>query len=239
VNDLVARGLTKQFGGLLAVDGVELTLEAGEIVGIIGPNGAGKTTLIHLISGVLLPTSGRIELRGRDITYRPAHERSRLGIARTFQIIRPFEDLIVRENVMVGALFARRLSMRESRRSAEALCELLELPDIGRRVSELTILEIKKMEIAHALAGDPTLLFLDELMAGLSVEETTEMVRTVKRIAAERGMTIGVVEHVMGVIRELTDRVIILDGGRVIREGPYEEVSRDKRVIEAYLGGEE
>jgi len=239
VNDLVARGLTKQFGGLLAVDGVELTLEAGEIVGIIGPNGAGKTTLIHLISGVILPTSGRIELRGRDITYRPAHERSRLGIARTFQIIRPFEDLIVRENVMVGALFARRLSMRESRRSAEALCELLELPDIGRRVSELTILEIKKMEIAHALAGDPTLLFLDELMAGLSVEETTEMVRTVKRIAAERGMTIGVVEHVMGVIRELTDRVIILDGGRVIREGPYEEVSRDKRVIEAYLGGEE
>ena len=239
MNDLVARGLTKQFGGLLAVDGVELTLEAGEIVGIIGPNGAGKTTLIHLISGVLLPTSGRIELRGRDITYRPAHERSRLGIARTFQIIRPFEDLIVRENVMVGALFARRLSMRESRRSAEALCELLELPDIGRRVSELTILEIKKMEIAHALAGDPTLLFLDELMAGLSVEETTEMVRTVKRIAAERGMTIGVVEHVMGVIRELTDRVIILDGGRVIREGPYEEVSRDKRVIEAYLGGEE
>ncbi len=239
MSDLIARGLTKQFGGLLAVDAVELTLEPGEIVGIIGPNGAGKTTLIHLISGVLLPTGGRIELRGRDITYLPAHERSRLGIARTFQIIHPFDDLIVRENVMVGALFTRHLSMRAARRRAEELCELLDLADIERTVSELTILEIKKMEIAHALAGDPTLLFLDELMAGLSLEETNEMVRTVKRIGAERGMTIGVVEHVMGVIRELTDRVIILDGGRVICEGPYEEVSRDQRVIEAYLGGEE
>lgn len=239
MSGLTTTGLSKRFGGLLAVSDVALSLEPGEIVGIIGPNGAGKTTLIHLLSGVLLPSSGRIELDGRDITYLPAHERSRLGIGRTFQIIRPFEDLTVRQNVMVGSLFARRLSMREARKSAEALCELLGLADIGRRVSELTILEIKKMEIAHALSGEPSLLFLDEVMAGLTYEETGEMVRTVKRIGTERGMTIGVVEHVMGVIRELTHRVVILDGGRIIREGPYEQVSRDPRVIEAYLGGEE
>lgn len=234
---LETKALTKRFGGLVAVNDLSFGLSRGEILGVIGPNGAGKTTFINLVSGVYRPSSGTIGFAGRDITRMPAHERAALGIARTFQIVHPLEDLDVLENVMLGFLFARSLSQREARREAEALCESLQLGGLGREVSQITMLETKKMEIARALACGPSILFLDEVMAGLNVDETKALIGLVRGIAAERNIGIGVVEHVMAVIRELTHRVIVLEAGEIIAEGPYEEVVKDQRVLEAYLGG--
>jgi len=234
---LQTEGLTKRFLGLVAVNDVSFSLDAGEILGIIGPNGAGKTTFIHLVSGILLPSSGKVLYKGRDVTWTPAHERARMGIARTFQLIHPLENLSVIENVMIGAVFSRGQSLKEARKSAEGICESLQLGGLGRDTASLSILEIKKMEIARALANGPEVLFLDEVMAGLNTDETRQMISMVRTIAKERGLAVGVVEHVMGVIRELTERVIVLEAGELIAEGPYSEVSKNPRVIEAYLGG--
>ncbi len=234
---LQTEGLTKRFLGLVAVNDVTFSLDAGEILGIIGPNGAGKTTFIHLVSGILMPSSGKVLFKGRDVTWTPAHERARMGIARTFQLIHPLENLSVIENVMIGAVFSRGQNLREARTSAERICESLQLGDLGRDTASLSILEIKKMEIARALANGPEVLFLDEVMAGLNTDETRQMISMVRTIAKESGLAVGVVEHVMGVIRELTERVIVLEAGELIAEGPYSEVSKNPRVIEAYLGG--
>lgn len=234
---LKTTALTRRFGGLTAVDNVDFSLEPGQITGIIGPNGAGKTTFIHLISGVYLPSSGTVELDGRDITTLPAYERSRLGLGRTFQIIHPLENLNLAENVMVGFLFARGLKKKKAREQAELLCHELGLERLDRPVDELTVLEVKKMEIAQALATEPSILFLDEVMAGLTSEESLALIDFIKRVATDRNLGVGVVEHVMGVIRELTQTVLVLDAGKVIAKGPYEEVARERRVIDAYLGG--
>jgi branched-chain amino acid transport system ATP-binding protein len=237
VTKLKTENLTKRFQGLVAVNSVSFEMKAGEILGIIGPNGAGKTTFIHLVSGILMPTSGRIEFKGEDITARPAHVRSRMGLARTYQLIRPLENLTVIENVMIGSVFSRGMRMKAARARAEEICGSLGLSGLGRDTTQLSIFEIKKMEIARALANEPEVLFLDEVMAGLNSEETRDLIRMVKAIAAGSGMAIGVVEHVMGVIKELTQRVIVLEAGELIAEGPYEAVSKNPRVIEAYLGG--
>jgi branched-chain amino acid transport system ATP-binding protein len=237
VTNLKTEGLTRRFSGLVAVDDVSFSLEAGEILGIIGPNGAGKTTFINLVSGIVMPSEGRIEFKGADITYAPAHERARMGIARTYQLIHPLENLSLIENVMVGSIFARGNGLKAARRKAAELCAELGLRDLERDTARLTILEIKKMEIARALAIEPEVIFLDEVMAGLNTDETKDLIATIQRVARERRLSVGVVEHVMGVIRELTHRVIVLENGEVIAQGPYEEVSRNPRVIEAYLGG--
>lgn len=231
------RNLTIRFGGLIAVNAVDFSLDPGEIVGIIGPNGAGKTTLINLLAGIYRPTEGAVYLDDRDITATPAHDRAAMGIGRTFQLIHPLEDLTVLENVMTGFLFARRKRLSEARDLAADLCRSLGLDRVERETSRLNILEIKKMEIAKALAIDPVVLFLDEVMAGLTSTETIDIIDMIRAIAVERNLGIGVVEHVMGVIRELTQRVVVLDGGAVIATGPYAEVSRDERVKSAYLGG--
>ncbi|MBN2873592.1 MAG: ABC transporter ATP-binding protein [Spirochaetales bacterium] len=237
MSKLTTVGLTKAFSGLVAVNDVSFNMEEGEILGIIGPNGAGKTTFIHLVSGILMPTSGTITFKGQDITYAPAHQRSRMGIARTYQLIHPLENLKVIENVMVGAVFSKDMSLKAARLESERICAELELEGLERDTTQLSILEIKKMEIARALANEPEVLFLDEVMAGLNSDETKHLIATIQRIARERKLAVGVVEHVMGVIRELTQRVIVLEAGELIAEGPYGEVSKNPRVIEAYLGG--
>jgi branched-chain amino acid transport system ATP-binding protein len=234
---LKTENLTRHFGGLVALARVNMEFRENEILGIIGPNGAGKTTFINVIAGIYLPTEGKIFFNGQDISELPAHKRCRLGIARTFQLVRPLQGLTLVENVMVGSLFGKGLGRMEARRKAEELCEFLGLSDITRDITRMTVLEIKKMEIAHAMATQPKLLFLDEVMAGLNSDETMEMIDLVRKINS-RGMTIGIVEHVMRVISELTDRVVVLDWGEVIAEGPYKEVSNDPRVITAYLGEE-
>jgi len=234
---LKTENLTRHFGGLVALALVNMEFRENEILGIIGPNGAGKTTFINVIAGIYLPTEGKIFFNGQDISERPAYMRCRLGIARTFQLVRPLQGLSLLENIMVGSLFGKGLGQREARKKAEELCEFLGLSDITRDITRMTALEIKKMEIAHAMATQPKLLFLDEVMAGLNSDETMEMINLVRKIHG-RGITIGIVEHVMRVIRELTDRVVVLDWGGVIAEGPYEEVSNDPRVITAYLGEE-
>jgi branched-chain amino acid transport system ATP-binding protein len=229
--------LTRCFGGLTALSQVNAEFRENEILGIIGPNGAGKTTFINVVAGIYLPTEGKIFFNGQDISDLPAHKRCRLGIGRTFQLVRPLQGLSLLENIMVGALFGKGLGQREARKKAEELCEFLELSDITRDITRMTALEIKKMEIAHAMATQPKLLFLDEVMAGLNSDETTQMIGLVRKIYS-LGITIGIVEHVMRVIRELTDRVVVLDWGEIIAEGPYEEVSNDPKVIAAYLGEE-
>jgi branched-chain amino acid transport system ATP-binding protein len=234
---LKTENLTRHFGGLVALSHVNMEFRENEILGIIGPNGAGKTTFINVIAGIYLPTEGKIFFNGQGISELPAYMRCRLGIGRTFQLVRPLQGLSLLENVMVGSLFGKGLGQREARKKAEELCEFLGLSDITRDITRMTALEIKKMEIAHAMATQPKLLFLDEVMAGLNSDETMEMINLVRKIHG-RGITIGIVEHVMRVIRELTDRVVVLDWGEVIAEGPYEEVSNDPRVITAYLGEE-
>jgi branched-chain amino acid transport system ATP-binding protein len=234
---LKVENLTRNFGGLAALHQVNMEFRENEILGIIGPNGAGKTTFINVIAGIYLPTEGKVFFNGQDISNLPAYKRCRLGIGRTFQLVRPLPGLSLLENVMVGSLFGKGFSQREARKQAQELCEFLGLRDIARDITRMTALEIKKMEIAHALATQPRLLFLDEVMAGLNGDETMEMIDLVRRIHS-RGITIGIVEHVMKVITELTDRVVVLDWGEVIAEGPYREVSSDPRVITAYLGEE-
>jgi len=235
---LKTEDLTRYFGGLAALSNVSIEIRENEIVGIIGPNGAGKTTLTNVIAGIYIPTNGRIIFKGQDITELPAHRRCRLGIGRTFQLARPLGDMNLLENVMVGALFGQGLGQRQARERAREICEFLGIEEVERDVTRLTALEIKKMEISHALATQPKMLFLDEVMAGLNADETMEMIELVRKINT-RGITIVVIEHVMRVIKELTQRVVVLDWGEVIAEGPYEEVSANSQVISAYLGEEE
>ena len=235
---LKTEALSIRFGGLVALDGVNLELGKDEILGVIGPNGAGKSTFINVVSGVYLPTSGKVFFDGQDVTLQPAHKRCRLGIGRTFQLIQPLTDMTVLQNIMVAALFGRGINQKQARAEASAIGESLGLSGLDRDVSSLTVLEVKKMEVARALASRPKVLFLDEVMAGLNVDETSQLINAVQEIRTS-GMAICVVEHVMSVIRQLTDRVVVLDSGRIIAEGPYEEVSSDARVISAYLGEED
>ncbi|MBB6482531.1 ABC transporter ATP-binding protein [Spirochaeta isovalerica] len=237
MSELRTENLTISFGGLTATNDVNFNIKSGEIVGIIGPNGAGKTTLINLIAGIYYPTSGKIWLDDRDISQIPAHERSALGIGRTFQLIHPLEGLTVLQNVMTGFLFAQKMGLKQAREEARKLCKTLELTGLDRATGEINILETKKMEIAKALATNPKVMFLDEVMAGLNSTETLEAIDIVKQIATERNLAVGVVEHVMGVITKLTHSVIVLDTGRIIASGPYKEVAQNERVKSAYLGG--
>jgi branched-chain amino acid transport system ATP-binding protein len=234
---LKTTGITRQFGGLVALSDVSVEVNEKEIVGIIGPNGAGKSTFTNVIAGVYLPTSGKIEFCGRDITSKAAHEKCHAGISRTFQLMRPLIGLNMIQNVMLGAMFGKGYSLKEARKNSEEFCKFLGLKNIERPISAMTALEIKKMEIARALATEPKLLFLDEVMAGLNKEETMEMIETVRKIHAQ-GMTIIIIEHVMRVIRELTHRVVVLEWGKVLCEGPYDKVSCNPQVITAYLGEE-
>ncbi len=237
MTQLVVQKVTKRFGGLVAVNQVTTEVVSGRILGIIGPNGSGKTTLVNVITGLYRVDSGTIILDGQDITATLPHERARMGIVRTFQLAHPFVDLTARENLMVGALFARKLPLRAARRVAEKVAEELDLRRLERPVSGLSALEVKKLEMGRALAMQPRVLFLDEVMAGLNPEETRDLIGVVRNLRSS-GLAIGFIEHVMRVIAQITDWVIVLNAGELIAQGTYEQVSADPKVIAAYLGEE-
>ncbi len=237
---LEGEGVTKHFGGLVAVSDVDFYVDKGEILGLIGPNGAGKTTLFNLISAALKPTTGKITFNGRDITPLPAFKITRLGIARTFQTVKIFPHVPVLRNVMVGALFGtgRRISSREAQKKAEEALEfvdLLTLKDLP--AGDLVLANQKRLEVARALASDPQLMLLDELMAGLTATEVTEAMGDVRRLR-DSGVTVIMIEHVMQAIMNTSDRIVVLDYGKKIAEGTPAEVAANEKVIEVYLGEE-
>ena len=232
---LEARGLSKQFGGLMAVDDVSFKVRKGMILGIIGPNGAGKTTAFNLLNGFFEPTAGEVLINGRNMAGLKPHEVCAAGVGRTFQIMRPFMRMSVAENVVVGA-FVRASTDEEAYRLAQEAIEKVGLSAIANRIaSELTSKELRLMELARALAGQPQLLLLDETLAGLGQSEAEELIVVLKRLAAE-DITIVIIEHTMNVMVRLVDRFVVLNHGKVLTEGSPESIIRDKSVVEAYLG---
>ncbi|GIW23953.1 ABC transporter ATP-binding protein [Meiothermus sp.] len=230
-------GLSKRFGGVVAAREVNLEVRAGEILAVIGPNGAGKSTLLNLLSGLIRPDAGQIEFLGQDITHTPPEVRAWKGLGRAFQIVQPFHEMTVRENLMVGALYGKPgTSLKAARQVVEQVIELTGLTSkADTEAGELTLLEDKRLELARALCTQPRLLLLDEVMAGLRPSEAQEAVKLVQQIR-ESGVTVLFIEHLMPVVRALADRVVVMDYGQVIAEGPYEEVAANIKVREAYLG---
>jgi len=232
--------LVRRFRGLAAVDDLSFTVDEGKTLAIIGPNGAGKSTTFNLISGLLPTHGGSIRLRGADVTRAPAHTRTRAGLGRTFQVVQPFLDLDVLDNVTVGALFGsdRHRDLAAARAEAARLCAFVGLGEhLTRPVASLTLADRKRLELARALATRPALLLLDEVMEGLTPAEEREAITLLGRIRAE-GVTLLLIEHVMSTVRDLSDRVVVMDYGKKLAEGTYAEISRDPKVIQAYLGTE-
>jgi len=230
--------VTKRFGGLTAVKEIDLEIERGEIVGLIGPNGAGKTTLFNMISGFYPPTEGNILFEGIDITGFRAYQTCRLGIGRTFQIVKPFGNMTVLENVMVGN-FCRMKSIREVRKEAFKILELVGLSGKKDELAKsLTLPDRKRLELAKALATQPKFLLLDEVNAGLNPAEIIQVLNIIRRVRDEWGVTFLVIEHLMSVIMNLSERIVVLSYGEKIGEGTPDEVSKNQKVIEAYLGEE-
>lgn len=227
--------LTKRFGGLTALNSVDLKVEQGEIVGLIGPNGAGKTTLFSVIAGYNSPDAGSVHFKGKDITGWETHRIARLGMNRTFQVVKPFSDMNVLENVMVGAMM-HDASVSAARKKAQETLEFCGLSDkadfLGK---ELTVAAKKRLEVARALASDPALLLLDEVMAGLNPSEVNEAVKLIHQIH-DRGITLLVIEHVMEVIMPISDRVAVLNYGKKIADCEPEQAVNDPQVMAAYFG---
>lgn len=251
---LSAEDLRIRFGGLIAVDGVSLQIGAGELLAVIGPNGSGKTTLFNMLNGIYRPHAGRVVLKGEDVTGLPPHQVARRGVARTFQISRLFLDLSVLDNVILGGIGPKPCGwldplLRPGRTSAaleahaSRAWKLLEewAPDLAARcyrpARELTLVERRRLEICRALAADPDLLLLDEPSAGMDAAETRELMEELRHLRARRpAMGIALIEHDMTVVRGLADRVVVLNYGRKIAEGTFEEVAASREVREAYLG---
>jgi branched-chain amino acid transport system ATP-binding protein len=232
---LSVNGLSKRFGGLLAVADVSLEIAEGGITGVIGPNGAGKTTLFAMIAGFVPPSTGTVAFRGTDITGDPAHLRARRGLARTFQIVQPFAGLSVRENIAVGA-HLRHPSRRTALARAAAVAEKVGLAgELDKPAASLTVAGRKRLELARALATEPVLLLLDEVLAGLNPTEVAAMLPILRALPGE-GVTVLMIEHVMQAVMQLCGTVHVLAGGKLITAGPPAAVVADPAVIEAYLG---
>jgi branched-chain amino acid transport system ATP-binding protein len=227
--------VSKRFGGLLALDRASFTAEAGRITALIGPNGAGKTTLFSIITGFLPPSEGRIIYDGANIVGEPPHRLARRGIARTFQIVQPFTGLTVRENIAVGAHLSRP-SRANALAAAGDVARAVGLGDLlDRPAASLTVASRKRLELARALAIDPRLLLLDEVLAGLNPSEIRDMVPVIRTIR-DRGITIVMIEHVMQAVMSLAEHVFVLAQGRIIAEGSPQAIAGHPRVVEAYLG---
>jgi len=232
---LEVTGLTKKFGGLTAVNNVSINVEKGEIVGLIGANGAGKTTLFNMVAGEFPPTEGKIVFNGKEIQGNPGYKMCHMGIGRTYQIVKPFSSLTVLDNVVVGAL----LKDSNVKRAREKARKVIDLVGLGYRAyvvgADLNLPELKRLELARALATDPELLLLDEVMAGLNPADSDKMIELVKEIN-KTGITIIIIEHVMKAIMRLSDRIYVLNQGCLIAQGKPEEVSNDPEVIKSYFG---
>jgi branched-chain amino acid transport system ATP-binding protein len=234
---LALQRVTKRFGGLTAVRQVTLAVGQGDLLGIIGPNGAGKTTLFNVISGYYRPEEGRVSFEGRDITGAAPHVICRLGLTRTFQIVKPFGNLSVLDNVVIGSL-TRLGHVRSALVDAERVIETCDLgPYAQARAKALPLGIRKRVEVARALATRPRLLLLDEVMAGLNPTELTAMVGLILRLH-EDGLTIILIEHIMAAMMRLARRIVVLHHGELIAEGPPTRIASDRRVIDAYLGEE-
>lgn len=236
---LEAQGVTKRFGGLVAVNNVTLGVNSGEIFGLIGPNGAGKTTLLNVMSGVYRPERGTVKFEGQDITGLTSHRVCKKGIGRTFQIVRSFPEMSALENVMVAVIFGKDHSTRdfvERRKRAEEALDFVDFPlSKDTLAKNLNTVQLKRLELARALASGPKLLFLDEVAAGLTTGELAELMKIIRKIR-DSGITIVTVEHVMRVIMQICDRIAVLHYGEKIAEGTPEEIVNNKKVTEAYLG---
>ena len=232
---LSVEGVSRRFGGLLAVNAASLTAPAARITALIGPNGAGKTTLFSVISGFLKPSAGRVRYAGNDITGEPPHRLARRGVARTFQIVQPFAGLSVRDNILVGAHLRHR-ARAEALAAAETVGKEVGLGEmLDRPAHTLTVAGRKRLELARALATEPTLLLLDEVLAGLNPSEIRDIVPVIRALSA-RGIAIVMIEHVMQAVMSLAEHVFVLAEGRVIAEGSPAQVADNPVVVEAYLG---
>lgn len=235
---LECREIWKRFGGFEALKGVNLEVRDGEILGLIGPNGAGKSTLLNIINGVYAPTKGKVFFDNHEITGKKPHEICRLGIARVFQIPRPFYEMSCLDNVTTAIMFNSNVDTVKAQKRALELLEFVGMKYPERKPDEITLQDKRRVELARALACEPKLLLVDEYMAGLNPSEIQEAIELLKRVNVELGVTLVWVEHVMPAIMGLAERVVVLDHGIKIAEGKPEEVVRVKDVIEAYLGSD-
>jgi branched-chain amino acid transport system ATP-binding protein len=232
---LEAKNISMHFGELAALQNINLSVEKGEILGLIGPNGAGKTTFFNCVTGFLNATRGDIFFNGQNITRLGPHRICHLGICRTFQIVQSFHEMTVIENIMMGA-FCRHATTRASTAQAEEVLEITGLRDKRDQIAgSLTLADQKRIELARTIATQPQMVLLDEVMAGLNPTETDEAVELIRKIH-QTGLTLIVVEHVMEVIMDISERIAVFDSGELIVDGPPEKVVRDERVIKAYLG---